>query len=286
MWLDENPSRLLAVGLVLALRFGNNDLQVVLPAEQQALAPIVARRASQWTMTIEVGILDGRDLRPVTPIAASAEQGLAPEFEPFIETISAAGADVVIEHGTLTGAVGGLEVCRAVSDAEGVRLEVGVGSQDREAFRMLHGDQTVAESLRRITATVESIRAPGAHPHPLNRLAPERAMRSRLAATPELIGSDQLEAVSPVGAALSVADPAPAHLVGEIGGRRALVACATGTDLGSIAEALDTFHWHRDGHRLEELVLAIPSRNRLRAFNELVELAGVPTTVVTIPDLS
>ena len=59
---------------------------------------------------------------------------------------------MVVEHGVVTGEVRGLEVCRVVDDrttGDGVRLEVGVGAHDREAFAIIHGDVPDGRGPRR-----------------------------------------------------------------------------------------------------------------------------------------
>jgi hypothetical protein len=286
IWLDDRPDRLIAVAMLLTARAGRSALRIILPTERAIEAQVVARRATQWSTPAEVVILDGRSTSLVVAGAHVPERSLDPTHEHFVTTITAAGADVVVEHGVLTGEVAGLEVCRVVDDSDGARLEVGVGAHDREAFRMLHGETPAAESLARIVAAVKEIRAPGADPHPLKRLAPERALRRRLLDTPALVGAESLEPVPSVSAAAGPGDPAPAHLVGVRDGSRTLIACTTGTDLGAAADAFDTFHWRREANQLDSLVIAVPERNRLRSVDELAALSGIPTAVVSIPDRS
>ena len=284
VWLDDRPTRLVSVAVLLAHRAGSTSLRMVVPAELVASAGDVARRAQHWNIGAEAVIVEGRSTRSVSPVAAGTEPLPPSGAESLSEVILDAGAEVMIEHGVVTGEVGGLEVCRVVADGGEVRLEVGVGVHDREAFQMLHGDTPAPESLARIVAAVAEIRTVGADPHPLNRLAPERALRRRLQASPDLVHSSSLAPVSPVTPAAGPGDAAPAHLVGEINGVRCLVACTSGTDLGSPADALDTFYWHREAHDLEEIVIAVPARNRMRAIEDLARLASVPTSVVSIPD--
>ena len=127
-----------------------------------------------------------RCCRP-SPSRCPNDRRLPAEHEAFRELIVAAGATPVVEHGVLIGEVGGLEVCRAVTDADtgAYRLEVGIGAHDREAFQLLHGDEPTATALTQFVASVAPHRAPGAVGHPLNRLARSRALRSRLEAEPD-----------------------------------------------------------------------------------------------------
>ena len=135
--------------------------------------------------------------------------------------IEASGATLVVEHGVVTGEVRGLEVCRVVDQpttgyfdedrigpasghegyGSGVMVEVGVGGPDREAFRIIHGDLPTVDALAEVVATVAGHRGAGAPPHPLNRLVPERLLRSRLEAAPELVGLHRIEPVAPPAAA-------------------------------------------------------------------------------------
>ena len=74
-----------------------------------------------------------------------------------------------VEHGVVTGEVRGLEVCRVVDDPHtgAVRLEVGVGAHDREAFTIMHGDVPTVDALAGVVARRR--RAPPARPRPSTR---------------------------------------------------------------------------------------------------------------------
>ena len=70
---------------------------------------------------------------------------------------------MVVEHGVVTGEVRGLEVCRVVDVDDGggrVRLEVGVGPHDREAFAIIHGDVPTRAALAGVVAAVAAARRP------------------------------------------------------------------------------------------------------------------------------
>jgi hypothetical protein len=197
-----------------------------------------------------------------------------------VPSLVAVGADPVIEHGVLTGEVAGLEVCRVVVDDPGARIEVGVGVHDREAFGMLHGDTPALDSLARIVEVVRRHRRPGAEPHPLNRLAPERYLRHRLLIDASVV--TDARTVSGVLPRRNLSDPAAAHLLGLVDGVPSLVACTTGVDLGALVEAVDTFHWF--GDRVEQLVVAVPVRNRLPVLDAVTALSGVPTVIRAVDD--
>ncbi len=149
-----------------------------------------------------VGTLDGRDLVAVNPAPLPAPPAADPAHLAFAADIEAAGASVVIEHGVVTGEVRGLEVCRVVdvADGEAVRLEVGVGAHDREAFAIIHGDVPTPQALAGVVAAVAAARSPGSPGHPLNRLAPERLLRWRLEQEPWLVGMESVRPRRATGA--------------------------------------------------------------------------------------
>jgi hypothetical protein len=194
--------------------------------------------------------------------------------------IEAAGATVNTEHGVVFGEVRGLEVCRVVdqptvglfaelgdissepsaplldavdaTDAlerrkhEGVRLEVGVGANDREAFQLLHGDIPTVEALRGVVEAVEKHRAVAARQHPLNRLGQERFLRWRLEQDPGLIGMSELvPAESPVPRP-NLKDPVPCVARAQSGVAVAMVVCSTGIDLDLVPFAADVQAMYND----------------------------------------
>ena len=113
---------------------------------------LLARRAAAFTVPIDgvarrrAPVAPGRG-RAVAPAAGAVTR--APRAGRRV--IEAGGAVPVVEHGVVTGEVRGLEVCRVVDDpfTGAVRLEVGVGAHDREAFAIMHGDVPTVDALRR-----------------------------------------------------------------------------------------------------------------------------------------
>ena len=100
----------------------------------------------------------------------------------------------------VTGEVLGLEVARVVvDDAGAAALEVGVGRHDRDAFADGAGDLPTRRRPRRASSTpCASHRRAGAEAHLLNRLAPERWLRSVLVDRPDLVGAARLHPVAAV----------------------------------------------------------------------------------------
>jgi hypothetical protein len=198
------------------------------------------------------------------------------------------GAEPVVEHGVLVGEVAGLEVCRAVvdPDTDAVRLEVGVGVHDREAFQLLHGDVPPAEALVGVVAKVAPHRQEGADPHPLNRLAAERLLRHRLIHEPSLVGAAALAQADPPTQRANLRDAVPCVATGlDPDGRPLVVVCSVGIDLDVVPFAADarlavaSRSLHPGAGSGPRLVIAVPERDAhpvtLALAADLVEPAEV-----------
>lgn len=284
VWLDIQPERLLGAAIALHLRRGTSRLDIVIPDIHRDVAPTVARRAAQWNIPIEVFSLEEKSLQAVVPAPAPPEQECKFDIDPFRSVISEAGAEVVIEHGLLTGEVAGLEVCRVVFEDEW-RLRVGVGSQDREAFHMLHGDAPILDSLVRVVEFVQTYRQPTADPHPLNRLSPERWMRStftseRSQASPALA---HMPGVLPRG---SMSDASPAFAVSELDGVSTLFAFTTGADLGALVDAADHADWSAHQSEVSEIVVVVDGRNHLPVLDAIAKRSVKPMRVISRSELA
>lgn len=274
--LDEHPERGLGAALAWALRRGAAELHVLADRATGALA----RRAEGFDYPINVWHVDGRTLLPAVAEPLLAAPAVRPEHEIWIDVIAEGGALPVIEHGVLAGEVEGLEVCRVLTDAytDEVRLEVGVGAHDREAFQMLHGNRPTAEALADVASSVRTHRQLGAARHPLNMLAQERALRARLVAEPELIGATNVRAVGPPIPRPNVKDPIPCVALATIDGRSAAVVCSSGVDLDLVPFAIDA----RAVLGTAECLLVLPARDALDVQRRLATLASPPLIVVTV----
>src|SRR5206468_4880179 len=101
-------------------------------------------RSAQCRRPPQVWEVAGRELRPAAPAPPPTPGPLPSEVSAFADVLRAAGAEPVVESGVLVGEVLGLEVARVMTDESGPWLEVGVGKHDREAQRLVHGDQPPA----------------------------------------------------------------------------------------------------------------------------------------------
>ena len=183
--LDAQPAKRLGAALAWALRHQAERLHVI----AESGTGVLARRAAEFALPIEVWHAEGRALLPAVAEPHEPVLPLPPHHESFRGLIIEGGATPLVEHGALVGEVAGLEVCRVVDDPylDTTRLEVGIGAHDREAFSMLHGDVPSVDSLARVVGVVAQHRRVGAPQHPLNTLAAERFLRWRIQQQPELV---------------------------------------------------------------------------------------------------
>lgn len=274
--LDEQPERGLGAALAWALRREAAQLHVLADTATGTLA----RRAEGFNYPINVWHVEGRTLLPAVPEPLPVAPEVPVEHQMWTDVIAEGGALPVVEHGVLAGEVQGLEVCRVVTDAytDEVRLEVGVGAHDREAFQMLHGNRPTTEALADVVSSVSAHRQPGAARHPLNMLAQERALRTRLIAAPQLIGASSVVAVPPPIPRPNLKDPIPCVAVATISGRSVAVVCSSGVDLDLVSYAIDA----RAAADTSECVVVLPARDALDVQRRLAALASPPLTVVTV----
>ena len=277
---DEDAPRALGRALLWARRFMLHDLHVLV-ADADA-AGLLARRAEAFADPPTVWVVDGTDLRQMSPAPLPVSPPLDPRAAALADQLLAAGAEPVVEHGVLRGEVLGLEVARVVVDDEGAYVEVGVGKHDRHAQRLVHADEPTADALARAVATVADHRRAGAPPHPLNRLSSERWLRARVVSEPGLVGAAHL---APVPSPVDRDDlrlPAPAPAAGtDVEGCPLLVVCSTGIDVDLVPVAADARL--ADG-RDPRLVLVVPERDDHLHLRPLADALREPAEVMTVSD--
>lgn len=279
------------LGAVLAWSTARGDWSrqpITLVSDDVRSASIDARRAALFDVEVEVrGLADGTT-GPVeaalhAPVPVACDEHLA-----FADVIASAGADVVIENGVVTGEVFGLEVCRVVdSPSTGPTLAVGVGEHDRETFALVHGHRPVEDSLASTVAHVATHRAPGATPHPINRIAHERLLRSRAIADPDLVRASQLVPAEPPIPRTNLKDAVPCLAAREDG---SLVCFVSGVDLEALPFLLDavdrssTVPPHRASAPSRPPALVLRSRDLVASVARIALLATVPVEIIILPD--
>lgn len=277
---DDHQARVLGPALLWAARHGVASLHVVV--DDPGAAGLLARRAPLFALGPQVWVVAGRSLEPAVASPHAVEPPTDPRLLDAASLFVAAGCDRVVEHGRVVAEVAGLEVARVTIGADGEpSLEVGVGRFDREAHAMISGGDIDAARLQKVAALVGGHRRPGAPPHPLNALVPERGLRARIVADPSLVGAARLVRVPPVVEPPDLRMTSPAPAVGEgVDGQPVVVVCSTGIDLDLLPTAADTRL--RDG-RGGRLVLAVPPRDAHRATAELAAALVEPAELVPVP---
>jgi hypothetical protein len=195
------------------------------------------------------------------------------------ELFREAGAEVVVEHGVVAAEVAGLEVARVVDEDGVARVRIGVGVHDRETFRMLHGETATVEQLREVVRIVAAHRSAGAATHPLNLLAPERALRQRVVRDPAIIGLSSLKAVEPPTPRTNLKDSVPCCATGvDAKGREVVAVFVAGVDLDAVPFAVDARLRHAPNARL---VIVAESRNVVPLQREIAALFLSPAEFVS-----
>jgi len=304
--LIEGPAaRSLGGALAWAVRQGAEALHLVADDDTGTLA----RRASRFAFPIEVWFADERTLLPAVAEPLAEPVVARDEHLAFRDVIVEAGAATNVEHGVVVGEVRGLEVCRVVDeptvgrfaelgdvdlvvppsvpaspspagdDGSSVTLEVGVGANDREAFRMLHGDIPTVEALAAVVDSVRDVRSADAPQHPLNRLGQERYLRWRLEDDPTLVGMTSVVPTEPPLPRPNLKDPIPcvARAVRDDGTEHVLV-CSVGVDLdlvGFVADVQATTDL--------PVTVVVPPRDHVAITADLVALLRESVDIVTVP---
>lgn len=289
--IEDHPERALGPALAWAIRKDARALHVL----ADRASGVLARRAEAFAFPIGVWHVEERALLPAVPEPLLAPPAAPPAHRDLMPVIEAGGAQAVVEHGVVIGEVRGLEVARVVDDpvSGAVRLEVGVGAHDREAFALIHGDIPTEDSLRGVVDAVADHRAPGAADHPLRRLVPERLLRWQLVQDPASIGLVSVVATEPPVPRPNVKDRIPATAIGRTAdGDRVVIVCSVGVDLDLVPYATDArvAAGGADGDTtgvgggpVSETWLVVPARDQVAITSELIEQLVEPMRLVAAP---
>jgi hypothetical protein len=273
--------RALGGALAWASRAGCTKLHLLVETTDE-VSGLLARRAALFAWPITVWRVNDRHMTEAVPSPLSPPPALPPEIARFADLLRAHGADPVVEFGVLSADLLGLEVARVVADAAGPRLEVGVGSHDREAGRLLFPDRPAEQALSEAVALVRRLRTASAPPHLANTLAKERWLRAVLVARPELVGAAHLAPVPPPVPRRDLRRPHPAPAAGvDLNDRPIVVVCSSGIDLNLVPAAADA--WLADGRDGCRLIIAVPSGDDHPVTRDLAAALREPATVVTVP---
>ncbi|MDQ4134069.1 MAG: hypothetical protein M3179_12910 [Actinomycetota bacterium] len=267
--------------LLWGLHRGVTELHVLVDHSPAVVG--LARQAAAFRTSVTVWAVEGAEIERVDPEPLPPEPGLDPRAEPFVAVIEAAGAEPVVEWGTLHAEVLGLEVGRVFTDADGASLEVGVGKHDRLGHQLLWGEQASAEALPRVVAIALQARRSGDLGHPLNRIGRERWLRHRIVQEPNLIGAGPLNLIGPPVPLQDLRVPllAPAKGTAEDGGG-VVVSCSIGFDPTFVPMAAE-LHAAR-GDDGTKLVLVLPEGDVHPLMRQAAADIQAEVTVRTVPD--
>lgn len=305
-----DDGRGLGPALLYGSRAGAGALNIVTTEGSGESAAVMARRAKAFAFAVTVWQLDGRRLRRAQPAPVEPPLDPRPEHLAHAADIEAAGAAVAVEHGVVAGEVRGLEVCRVVdvdiavggsepsgpATAAAVRLDVGVGVHDREAFAVIHAGVPTADALARVVSAVAAVRNVDVPAHPLNRLAPERFVRWRLEQEPWLVGMATVRPASPPVPRRNLKERAACTARGQrLDGADAVIVCSVGVDLDVIPYAADARLGAHVGPSVGsagagggpgtgiETIVVVPARDLVGATRELADLLRQPVSLVALP---
>jgi len=207
--------------------------------------------------------------------------GLAVTGASTVRALVRHGVDVIVERGVIIGECRGLEVARVTGAGAEQRLDVGVGAYDQGAFAVINPDLTPVEALTNVVGQVLDRRRRGGEPHPINRLARERWVRSELLDDPSLVAMESLDVVEPLTAREGIKDVAIAAALGQTSeGERVLVACTVGIDLDAVPAAADL----AAVHDASKIVIVLPDRDRHRLVETVAARSRIPIIFVTGPE--
>lgn len=242
---------------------------------------VAARRAELFDADIHVWRAVERDLVPALPVPHAPLWFIDERHVGLMHLIEESGAEVVLEHGVVSGEVRGLEMCRVVDDQHTgeARLEVGMGAHDREAFAMVHGQLPTLDALRQVIDAVLPHREEGAVPHPFNRFSAERLLRWHAMQDPESVGCDALIPAEPPVPRTNLKDAVPCVARGVDADERSVaVTFVVGVDLDAVPFALDA----ADRMQADRAVLAMRERDITASVRTLAGLAHRRLEIVTV----
>ena len=270
-----DPAPRLGRALGLAVARGCHKLQLIVDDG----GGVAARRAALLRPSPEVWRIVERSLTRVAP-TARLDASPPTDAGTFVTMLRDAGLEVVVEHGVISGEIRGLSVATIVAGGDGrSRLAVGVGRLDQEATDLLHGDLPLHETLANAIDEVRVYRHQHAKPHPVNRLARERWLRSQLIARPAIVGLVDLVTIAPAEPRANLRDPVPAGAIGhDAAGARVLVVCSVGIDLELIPVTADLV----DRERPDRVVLALPARDHHAIQRHLATQLAVPVEFAAV----
>ncbi len=277
VYLTASSTSPLGAALAWGSARGARELHVIVDDPQPALAV----QAMGLDPAARIWRAVGTELLAVAAASLPPAPVLPQDALAMAETLAGAGCDVVVEHGVMVGEILGLEVARVVIDWTGTpAIRVGVGLYDQEAHELMNASTTVEQRLAAVVDEVRSFRRAGAQPHPLNRVARERWLRSVLLSEPGALGLASIEPVAPLTPRGGIRESHPVAAMGRVGEERVVVVASCGIDLDLVPVAAG--HLARAGG--DRVVLVLPERDHHDVIRRQAGYLAVPNELVAVPD--
>ena len=244
--------------------------------------PALARQAACFRTPVSVWAVAGGDLQLGESVALPSESPLDSRAEQFRDLIEAAGAEPVVEWGTLSGEVLGAQVAQVVIDEDGPRLEVGIGRHERATNLLAWGERPPVDVVALVVQAIRDARRTGDLAHPLNQFGRERWLRRTLSLRPLLVGAERIDPVAPPRPFRDPRVPLVAPSLASTERGPMLVACSVGFDptLVPMAGELHAAR-HTDG---TPLVVALPEHDVHHLTRLAVSQLKMPASIRTVPD--
>ena len=176
-------------------------------------------------------IVDDNSLAPHPQ--RSSDELKSQSVDPLIRSLLEKNQCVVtFENGKVKGELKGLSIAEVVTGPDGEsHLEVGVGTYDREAHKIVNYNEPVETTLERISQEVSKYRNKDSVVHPLNRVARPNWLIHEVMSTGSEIGVRDIKRGPCPIEPISISDSLPASAIAKKNNQLILLTAYTGADL-------------------------------------------------------
>jgi len=188
---------------------------------------------------------------------------------------------VTFEHGKIKGELKGLPIVEVVTGPNGEsHLEVGVGTYDREAHKIVNYNEPVETTLERISQEVSKFRQKDSVVHPLNRVARPNWLIHEVMSTDSEIGVTDIERIpSPVDP-MDVSDNLPASAIAKKNNQVILLTAYTGADLEAVPMTAQLLN----SYPADEIWFLHPQKDDYSAIRRQAEHLKVPVSFIPVSE--
>ena len=225
-------------------------------------------------------IVDGNSLAP-HPQRGSDELK-SQSVDPLIRSLLEKNHCVVtFENGKVKGELKGLSIAEVVTGPDGEsHLEVGVGTYDREAHKIVNYNEPVETTLERISQEVSKYRNKDSVVHPLNRVARPNWLIHEVMSTGSEIGVTDIKRVPCPIEPISISDSLPASAIAKKNNQLILLTAYTGADLEAVPVAAQLLN----SYPADEIWFLHPQKDDYSAIRRQAEHLKVPTSFISVPE--